>query len=150
MALSVGLLVARRRPELEFLLAHPGGPFWTRKDLGAWSIPKGLLEPGEDPLMGARREFFEETGLRVEGPATPLHPVVLKSGKEVRAWLVEADPPLDGFVSNVFVLERPKGSGRMASFPEVDRIAWFSQAEALLKINLAQGALIRDAAARLR
>jgi predicted NUDIX family NTP pyrophosphohydrolase len=116
---SAGLLVWRRGADgPQFLLAHPGGPFWARRDAGAWSIPKGLIDEGEDPLAAARREFAEETGLTVSGDFTPLAEARLKSGKTVLCWLVEADLDLAGFCSNSFEMEWPRGSGRRITAPE--------------------------------
>ncbi len=146
---SAGLLVYRRAGSLQFLLAHPGGPFWTRRDDGAWSIPKGLVDPDEDVLAAARREFREETGLDVQGPFTALTPLRQKSGKTVHAWMVEADPDLDAFTSNLFEMEWPPRSGRRSSFPEIDRIAWFTPDAALAKILPGQAGFIREAVERL-
>ncbi|MBM4263308.1 MAG: NUDIX domain-containing protein [Deltaproteobacteria bacterium] len=122
---SAGLLLYRRRSELEVFLVHPGGPFWAKKDLGAWSIPKGEFEEGEDPLKAAEREFTEETGFTVEGESRALNPVKQSGGKIVHAWAVEADCDADKIKSNTFELQWPPKSGRMQSFPEVDRAAWF-------------------------
>lgn len=146
--ISAGLLVWRPGPE--FLLAHMGGPYWARKDAGAWTIPKGVVEPGEEPLAAARREFFEETGLGVEGRFEELTAVRQSGGKLVRCWLVRSDPPLEGFVSNSFEMEWPPKSGRRGSFPEIDRVAWFAPAEAAEKVLQGQRPLIAEAAARLR
>lgn len=145
--ISAGLLVWRSGPEL--LLAHMGGPYWARRDAGAWTIPKGLVEAGEEPLAAAKREFFEETGLAVEGRFEELTAVRQAGGKLVRCWLVQADPPLEGFVSNSFEMEWPPRSGRRVSFPEIDRLAWFAPAAAAEKIVQGQRALIAEAAARI-
>jgi predicted NUDIX family NTP pyrophosphohydrolase len=147
---SAGLLVWRRRNgAAEFLLAHPGGPYWARKDLGAWGIPKGLIGAGEDPLAAARREFAEETNCTVDGDVVALAPLKQKSGKTVRAWLLEADPDLTGFRSNLFEMEWPPRSGLKQAFPEVDRIAWFSPDEALRRILPGQAGFIHEALNRL-
>lgn len=152
---SAGLLVWRAGPPgPEFLLAHPGGPFWARRDAGAWSIPKGLIDPGEDPLAAARREFFEEVGIEVPivpsaGGFTRLADRRLKSGKTVLCWMTRADLDLTGFRSNSFELEWPRGSGRRIAVPEVDRVAYFGAAEALEKILDYQRGFIEEAAARI-
>ena len=142
MQVSAGVLAFRRRPTVEVLLGHPGGPFWRNKDDGAWTIPKGLLEPGDDLLAAACREFTEETNLRAAGTPIPLQPVKQASGKAVHAFAVEADLGLDGFASNTFELEWPPRSGRRQSFPEIDRIAYFSLAEAMIKIIAYQRPLL--------
>lgn len=131
---SAGLLVFRRRNDVEVLLGHPGGPFWARKDAGAWSLPKGLVEPGEDRIAAARREFTEETGLVAEGEMMALPPVRQKSGKTVHAFAIEADLDLAGFASNTFEVEWPPKSGRRRSFPELDRLAYFALSAAMTKI----------------
>ena len=125
-----------RRPEagLEVLLVHPGGPFWARRDLGAWSIPKGEYAEGEDPLTVARREFAEELGHEPAGDFWELGELVQPSRKVVTAWAVEGDFDVAGLKSNTFELEWPPKSGRKAQFPEVDRAEWFSPAEAVTKI----------------
>jgi len=133
----------------EFLLAHPGGPFWARRDAGAWSIPKGLIEPDEDPLAAARREFREEIGLEVDGAFERLADRRLKSGKTVLCWLVEADLDLARFRSNTFELEWPPRSGRRITAPECDRAAYFPLAEALAKILAYQSGFLEEAAGRL-
>jgi len=115
----------RRGSEPEVLLVHPGGPFWARKDDGAWSIPKGVVEPGEDLLATARREFTEETGFPVEGPFIPLTPLRQQSGKVIHAWAFEGDADPARLRSNTFSLEWPPKSGRQQEFPEADRAAWF-------------------------
>jgi predicted NUDIX family NTP pyrophosphohydrolase len=123
---SAGLLVYRYSKEgLEVLLAHPGGPFWKNKDLGAWSIPKGEVCEGEDLLAAAHREFVEETGARVEGPTLPLGAFRQRSGKIVHAWAVRSDFDPSKLRSNTFELEWPPHSGRQGVFPEVDRADWF-------------------------
>jgi len=147
---SVGILAYRRGAAgPEFLLVHPGGPFWAKKDLAAWSIPKGLREAGEDPLAAARREFREETGQGVEGDFAPLTPVKQPGGKLVTAWLVEAAVDAERIVSNVFAMEWPPRSGRTAEFPEVDRAGWFDLATALEKIHKGQRPILLQAARRL-
>lgn len=132
---SAGLLLYRRSQKgLEVLLVHPGGPFWAKKDLGAWSIPKGEIEPGEDPLTAALREFREETGAEPQGEFRPLGSVRQPGGKVVHAWAVEADLDPSGVRSGTFVLEWPPKSGLRRAFPEIDRAEWFSIAEARGKI----------------
>lgn len=140
--ISAGLLAFRRRNGLEVLLAHPGGPFWAKKDAGAWTIPKGLAEPGADPIETARREFTEETNLAPTGDLIKLKPVVQKSGKIVHAWAVEADFDLTQFASNTFEIEWPPKSGRRRAFPEIDRIAYFSIPAAMEKILAYQRPLL--------
>src|SRR5471030_3319450 len=126
-AISAGLLLFRRGPAaLEVLLAHMGGPFWARKDRGAWTIPKGEVNPGEELLDAARREFLEETGFAPAGLLVPLGHVTQGSGKEVHAWAVEGDFDVSLLTSNTFRMEWPKGSGKIAEFPEIDRAEWFS------------------------
>ena len=139
---SAGLLLYRRcNGRIEVLLVHPGGPFWVRKDRGAWSIPKGELEPGEDPLERARRELREETGFSVAGLFLPLVPVK-QSAKTVQAWAVEGDADVASLVSNTFEMEYPPRSGRTRSFPEVDRAGWFDLAAAREKILAGQRGLL--------
>ncbi|WP_353719415.1 NUDIX domain-containing protein [Dyadobacter sp. 676] len=132
---SAGILMFRRKVSLEVLLVHPGGPFFARKDLGAWSIPKGEYEGPEDPLTAARREFAEETGLPVDGDFLPLQPIKQKGGKEVLAWAIEGDIDAAKVVSNVFEMEWPPRSGKMRRFPEIDRAEWFDLSTARSKIN---------------
>jgi predicted NUDIX family NTP pyrophosphohydrolase len=139
---SAGLVAFRRREEIEVLLAHPGGPFWAKKDDGVWTIPKGLAEPGIEPLATARREFTEETNLTATGEFIPLAPVKQKSGKIVHAWAFEADFDLAGFVSNAFEIEWPPKSGQRRSFPEIDRIAYFTLPAAMSKILAYQRPLL--------
>ncbi len=124
--LSAGLLLHRRAGDhVEVLIGHPGGPFWARKDDGAWSIPKGEYEPDEDPWEAARREFAEELGgPPPDGPRRDLGAVKQPSGKVLTVFAVDADLDLSGFRSNTFTLEWPKGSGRLREFPELDRVAW--------------------------
>jgi predicted NUDIX family NTP pyrophosphohydrolase len=130
---SAGILAYRRKSGLEVLLAHPGGPFWAKKDAGVWSIPKGLVESG-DLLACAKREFSEETNLVAEGEFVPLTPVKQKSGKTVHAFAVEADFDLENCRSNYFQVEWPPRSGKWKSFPEIDRVAYFDLAAAHRKI----------------
>jgi predicted NUDIX family NTP pyrophosphohydrolase len=146
---SAGILLYRRNAALtEVFLVHPGGPFWARKDDGAWSIPKGEIEPGDEPLARARREFAEETGSAVAGDFRALPPVRQAGGKIVHAWAVEGDADAAQVKSNRFTLEWPPRSGRLQEFPEVDRAAWFDLGTARRKLNPAQRALI-DALERL-
>jgi predicted NUDIX family NTP pyrophosphohydrolase len=152
--ISAGLLAFRRGNGLEILLAHPGGPFWAKKDDGAWTIPKGLVAPGEDPLAAARREFTEETNLTAQadtkGEMIALAPVNQKNGKVVHAFAFEADFDLTGFLSNMFEIEWPPKSGRRRSFPEIDRIAYFAPAIARVKIIAYQLPLLSELEQRLR
>jgi predicted NUDIX family NTP pyrophosphohydrolase len=136
---SSGILLFRRTTELEVLLVHPGGPFWAKKDLGAWSIPKGEHDDAEESITAALREFGEETGtMPEEGELDDLGSVRQKSGKVVQAWALEGDLDADAIRSNTFTLEWPPRSGRQSEFPEVDRAAWFGIDEARERINPAQ------------
>lgn len=147
---SAGLLMYRRRgPRVELFLVHPGGPFFARRDLGAWSIPKGMPLPDEPLLDAARREFEEETGLRAEGPFEALTPVRQRGGKIVNAWAFEGDTDPAAIVSNHFTLEWPRGSGRTRTFPEVDRAAFFAPDEARRRLLSAQVPLVDELVARL-
>jgi predicted NUDIX family NTP pyrophosphohydrolase len=143
-ALSAGVLLFRRAGgQLELLVVHPGGPLWARRDEGAWSIPKGEVMPGEDPLATARREFAEELGAAAPaGEALALGEVRQKSGKRVLAWALEGDLDAGAIRSNTFELQWPPRSGRMQTFPEVDRAAWLVPAAARVKLNPAQGAFV--------
>ncbi len=146
---SAGILVHRVRDgRTEFLLVHPGGPFWARKDDRAWSIPKGVVEDGEATWDAARREFAEELGRPIDGDAVPL-PVRKASKKTLVTWLVAGDLDADAIVSNDFEIEWPPRSGRLARFPEVDRAAWFDAATARTKIHAGQEPILDDALARL-
>jgi predicted NUDIX family NTP pyrophosphohydrolase len=146
---SAGLLLYRRRAgALEVFLVHPGGPFWARRDDGAWSIPKGEHDADEAPLAAARREFAEETGIAPSGEAIALAPIRQKGGKVVRAFAIEGECDPGAIRSNTFTIEWPPRSGRQQAFPEVDRATWFSLDEARRKLNPAQSALI-DELARL-
>jgi predicted NUDIX family NTP pyrophosphohydrolase len=136
-AISAGLLLYRRRePGAEVFLVHPGGPYWAKKDDGAWSVPKGLVDPHEDELTGARREFREETGFDANGRGREHDLGVFRqpSGKRLHIWAVEGDCDPAALSSNLFEMEWPPKSGRTQRFPEVDRGAWFDRAQALLKI----------------
>jgi predicted NUDIX family NTP pyrophosphohydrolase len=141
---SAGLLLWRRSASgVEVLIGHPGGPFFARKDAGAWSVLKGEVEPGEDAWEVARREFEEETGAPPPaGDAIELGEVRLASGKQVVAWAVEGDLDPDDAVSNTFELEWPPRSGTVRAFPEIDRVAWFEPDEARRRLNPAQAAFI--------
>lgn len=142
---SAGLLLYRwENDALQVFLVHPGGPFFAKKDNGAWSIPKGEIDEGEDALAAAQREFEEETGCRPGENFLPLAPVKQKSGKTVLAWAVEGDCDPGTIRSNTFTLEWPPKSGRMRECPEVDRAGWFTVDEAKQKINPAQAALIDE------
>lgn len=142
---SAGILLYRRTAGvLQVFLVHPGGPFFKKKDTGAWSIPKGEISDNEEPLAAAKREFFEETGQQVDGRFIKLGPVTLKSGKTVYAWAVEGDIDHETIFSNLFEMEWPPKSGKKQSFPEIDKAAWFNCDEARLKINPAQAALIES------
>lgn len=142
---SAGLLMYRRKDRvIEVFLVHPGGPFFAGKDLGAWSIPKGIIHENEDALEAAKREFQEETGFNAEGRFIPLSAVKLKSGKVVRAWAVEGDHDPVEIKSNLFSMEWPPHSGKQREFPEVDRAAWFDVEEAKIKINEGQRDLLEE------
>jgi predicted NUDIX family NTP pyrophosphohydrolase len=132
----------RKDGALEVLLVHPGGPFWAKKDLGAWTIPKGELEEGEDALTTARREFREETSLESSGPFHPLGSIKQKGGKVVHAWAFEGDCAAETIRSNTVNLEWPPRSGQFREFPEVDRAEWFRVDEAQRRINSAQVPLL--------
>jgi predicted NUDIX family NTP pyrophosphohydrolase len=145
--ISAGVLVWRKGPE--FLLVHPGGPYWRGKDEAAWSIPKGLVEPGEDDWAAAAREFEEELGQPISGEPTPLTPCKTGGAKMVHAWLVEADLDLTALKSNVFEIEWPPRSGKRVTFPEVDAAAYFDGATALVKIHRGQRPIVEEAIGRL-
>ncbi len=133
-----------REDSLEVFLVHFGGPFWVRKDLGSWSVPKGEIEEGEASLDAAIREFEEETGIRPAGPYHELTPVRQRAGKTVHAWAFEGDADPRAIRSNTFLLEWPPKSGRKREFPEIDRAAWFGLEEGKRKIQDAQRGLLED------
>jgi predicted NUDIX family NTP pyrophosphohydrolase len=143
MTSSAGILMYRQiGPALEVLLVHPGGPFWRNKDEGAWSIPKGEVDEGEDAALAARREFMEETGCDVSGPLEPLGDIRQRGGKRVTAFAIEGDLNADTIKSNTFQIEWPPKGGKMQSFPEIDRAAWFDLPSALVKIIDSQRKLL--------
>ncbi len=147
---SAGILLYRIKEDSpEVMLVHPGGPFWARKDFGAWSVPKGEFNEGEAALDAALREFYEETGSEVSGDFIELTPVKLKSGKVIHAFALENDLDTSTIKSNLFPMEWPPKSGRTQEFPEVDRGCWFDLATARKKLNPAQSALIDDLAEKL-
>ncbi len=142
---SAGILLHRLRGSgIEVFLVHPGGPFWATKDAGAWSIPKGEFEAGEDPLEAAKREFKEETGFAVEGNFIELTPVKQPGGKVVYAWAVMGDCEAESIKSNTFSLEWPPRSGKRKEFPEVDRAGWFTPEVAREKILKGQLVLLEE------
>jgi predicted NUDIX family NTP pyrophosphohydrolase len=145
---SAGLLLyreARDSTGIEVLLAHPGGPFWRNKDEGAWTIPKGEFAEDEDPLAAAKREFEEELGAKPPvGDYLQLKPIKQKNGKIVHAWAVKGDFDPTTLSSNTFEMEWPPKSGRMQSFPEVDRAQWFTTGDATQKMLFGQGALVDE------
>lgn len=147
---SAGILAYRRKHGLEVLLVHPGGPFFRNKDAGSWSIPKGEYTSDEEPLLAARREFFEETGHELHGVFLELTPVTQKSGKTVIAWAIEFDLDATSIRSNTFQMEWPPRSGRFQVFPEVDEANWFNVNDAKKKINPAQAVMIDELAAKLK
>lgn len=147
---SAGILAWRKTDSaLEVLLVHPGGPFFIKKDAGAWSIPKGEYNGTEEPLAAARREFAEELGTEINGKFISLTPIKQKSGKMVHVWAVEAEMDITRFRSNSFTLEWPPKSGKMQEFPEVDKAEWFTIDKAKEKINAAQVALLEEMESKL-
>ena len=148
---SAGILLYRKMNKiLEVFLVHPGGPYWIKKDDGAWSIPKGEFEDDEDPLTAAKREFEEETGIKISGEFIQLNPIKQKSGKMVHAWAVEGDIDPSKIKSNDFEIEWPPKSGKMKSFPEIDKAAWFNLNEAAIKINAGQSLLTKELENKLK
>ena len=133
-----------------FFIVHPGGPFWKHKDLGSWSIAKGEFEDPEIALQAAIREFEEETGVKLEGDFSELSAVKLKSGKVIFAWSILQDLDASSITSNTFETEWPPKSGKMQSFPEVDKAGWFDAATAIEKINPAQAQFIREVVSHLQ
>ncbi len=142
---SAGILVYKHIDnQLQIFLVHPGGPFWAKKDGGAWSIPKGEYLDDEEPLAAAKREFHEETGQHIDGEFIQLNPVKLKSGKVVHCWAVKGDVDANNIVSNIFPIEWPYKSGKFIDIPEVDKGGWFDVGAAKEKINIAQVAFIEE------
>lgn len=145
MKTSAGILLFKKENnDLFYFLVHPGGPFWKNKDSGAWSIPKGEIEPDEDPLERALVEFKEETGQSVGGEFIELSPIRQKGGKTVYAWAVEGDVKTAGLFSNSVQIEWPPRSGKLIEIPEVDQWEWFHSDEAKTRINAAQVALLSE------
>jgi predicted NUDIX family NTP pyrophosphohydrolase len=130
--------------DLQVLLVHPGGPFWRKRDMGSWSVAKGEQEGGEKPELAARREFAEETGWTVDGPLIELDEIRQTGGKYLKIYAVEAEFEPKAFISNTFQIEWPPRSGRFASFPEVDRVAWFGIGEASQRILASQRGLLEQ------
>lgn len=148
--ISAGIMLYRIADgTLEVLIAHPGGPFWARKDAGAWSIPKGIVEEGEDPRDTARREFIEEIGLDPGEAEIDLGEVKLRSGKTVVAWAVAGDFEPGDLDSHILEIEHPRGSGRKIRFPEIDRVMWAKPKVAGEKLNPAQVPLVERLLARV-
>jgi predicted NUDIX family NTP pyrophosphohydrolase len=147
--ISAGILAFRRGDVVEVMLAHPGGPYWARKDEGAWTIPKGLVEKGADLLATAQREFLEETGLVATGPFIALEPVKQKSGKIVHAFACEDDFDLTNVRSNMFEIEWPPRSGQRQAFPEIDQVSYFDLGTAHKKILNYQRPFIAELSRRL-
>jgi predicted NUDIX family NTP pyrophosphohydrolase len=148
---SAGIILFRvENGGLQIFLVHPGGPFWQKKDEGAWSIPKGEFNDDEDPLEAAKREFTEETRYIFSGNFIELTSIKQKGGKIVHAWALEGNVDADKIKSNFFTIEWPPKSSRMATFPEVDKAAWFHIDEAKRKINPAQSSLINELADKLK
>ncbi len=142
---SAGILLYRLTAKApEFFLVHPGGPFWAKKDINSWSVPKGEFEEGEEPLAAAIREFEEETGSIILGDFIALSPVKLKSGKRIFCYAVRGELDPASVKSNTFEIEWPPASGRKQSFPEIDKSGWFDKDAALKKINESQGAFIEE------
>jgi predicted NUDIX family NTP pyrophosphohydrolase len=147
---SAGVLIYRRAAAgIEVFLVHPGGPFWVKKDDGAWSVPKGECAPGEDALAAARRELAEETGLTPQGEFLRLGSFRQSSAKMVEVWAVEGEADPARLASNTFAMEWPPKSGRIGEFPEVDRAAWFTLPEAARKVVKGQRPILAALSARL-
>jgi predicted NUDIX family NTP pyrophosphohydrolase len=148
---SAGIVLYRlKNAELEIFLVHPGGPFWINKDAGAWSIPKGEIEEGEDPLAVAVREFKEETGQQITGDFEQLQPVKQKAGKIITAWAVKGNVDENRIISNTFEIEWPPKSGKMRAFPEIDKAEWFGLSGAREKINPGQVGLLDELTDKLK
>jgi len=142
---SAGILLYKlENSELQVLLVHPGGPFWSKKDTGAWSVPKGEFTEGEEPLEAAKREFYEETGVEISGDFLSLTPVKMKSGKLVYAYAIENEFDISKLKSNTFKIEWPPKSGNEKEFPEIDKAEWMNIATAVQKINESQMPLIEE------
>jgi predicted NUDIX family NTP pyrophosphohydrolase len=141
---SAGILAYRKKNELEVFLVHPGGPFYAKKDEGAWTIPKGEFVEGEDALDAARREFLEETGIAPNGELIALTPFKQKGGKMIFAWALDIDFDASSIRSNSFEMEWPPGSGKMKTFPEVDKGEWFTLEIAFSKILASQAVLLEE------
>ena len=142
---SAGILMYRfQDSQLQVLLVHPGGPFWAKKDAGAWSIPKGEFAEGEDPLDAAKREFREETGCAIDAALIPLRPLKQRGGKLVYAWMVEGNCDPAAINSNIFTIEWPPRSGHRQEFPEVDRAGWFPINEAAAKLLMGQRGFLEE------
>jgi predicted NUDIX family NTP pyrophosphohydrolase len=148
---SAGIVLYRiQNDRIEVFLVHPGGPYWSKKDDGAWSIPKGEFNESEEPLAAAKREFQEETGIKISGEFIQLNPIKQKAGKMVYAWAVEGDIDPAKVKSNSFEIEWPPRSGKMKSFPEIDKAAWFHVGDAQKKIIAAQSAFIKELESKIR
>lgn len=142
---SAGLLLYRFNNNLiEYFIVHPGGPFWVKKDIGAWSIPKGIIEDNEDPLEAAIREFEEETGAKIYGNSISLTPVKMKSGKIIYAFAIEYDLDITQTKSNTFIMEWPPKSGKKKEFPEIDKGEWLETETCILKLNDSQKPFINE------
>ncbi|HLO89784.1 MAG TPA: NUDIX domain-containing protein [Lentimicrobium sp.] len=142
---SAGILVYRfQNKQLQILLVHPGGPYWAHKDDGVWSIPKGEIDIGEKTEEAAKREFYEETGFKIDGDFIPLSPVRLMSGKIIHAFAIEGDLDASLIHSNNFSIEWPPSSGKIQQFPEIDKGEWFTPTEAKVKLSRAQVAFINE------
>lgn len=147
---SAGILLWRRKAKaFEFFLVHPGGPFWNKRDDGAWTVPKGAIEPGEDPLAAARREFTEETGFTVDGEFVELGSFKQPGGKHVLVWALEGDCDPEKLASNEFEMDWPPRSGKRRRFPEVDRGQWFGEREARGKFLIGQRPMLDAFFARM-
>lgn len=147
---SAGILLYRYQDDvLEYFLVHPGGPFFSKKNEGWWTIPKGEFTSPELPLDAALREFEEETGYLPSGPATALSPIVQKGGKQVQCWAMQGDLDPEKIVSNTFELEWPPRSGKKRIYPEIDQGGWFAKAEAVQLINERQASFLEELEALL-